>query len=74
MEASYTGVTVFYDPLILSRTSHLAEDSRLSKGYREAKACVEALLKDLRFGEARCGKRSAFLSATVVNMGLTWNM
>ena len=52
VEASYTGVTVFYDPLILSRTSHLAEDSRLSKGYREAKACVEALLKDLRFGEA----------------------
>lgn len=38
--------------MILSRTSHLAEDSRLSKGYREAKACVEALLKDLRFGEA----------------------
>ena len=52
VEASYTGVTVFYDPLILSRTSHLAEDSRLSKGYREAKACVDALLKDLRFGEA----------------------
>jgi inhibitor of KinA len=47
VEASYTGVTVFYDPLVLSRGSHLAEDTRLSKGYREARARVEALLGGL---------------------------
>ena len=37
-EASYTGVTVFYDPLVLARESSLPEDQWLSKGYREAAA------------------------------------
>ena len=39
-EASYTGVTVFYDPLVLARESSLPEDHWLSKGYREAAARV----------------------------------
>jgi inhibitor of KinA len=56
IETSYTGVTIFYDPLVLSRKSHLAEDTRLSKGYREAKLRVEFLVDHIAFSEETDGK------------------
>ncbi len=48
-EASYTGVTIFYDPLVLARSSTLSEDYRLSKGYREVAAKVKELLAHIKF-------------------------
>lgn len=56
-EASYTGVTVFYDPLVLARESSLPEDHWLSKGYREAAARVKKLLEGIRFTKEKKGDR-----------------
>lgn len=50
-ESSYTGVTVFYDPLVLAQHSSLPEDGVLSKGYREAKARLEALLQKAKINK-----------------------
>lgn len=56
-EASYTGVTVFYDPLALARESSLPEDHWLSKGYREAAARVKKILEGIRFTKEKKGDR-----------------
>lgn len=50
-ESSYTGVTIFYDPLVLAQHSSLPEDGTLSKGYREAKARLEALLQKAKINK-----------------------
>lgn len=50
-EVSYTGITVFYDPLTLAAASSLPDDPVLSKGCREAKSYLEKLLANLRLGE-----------------------
>jgi allophanate hydrolase subunit 1 len=42
-----TGLMITYDPLPLSAMSHKAEDTCESKGYREAKSYVEALLPEV---------------------------
>ena len=46
-EASYTGVTIFYNPLVLASQSDLPEDPVLSKGFREAAKWVRNLLDQL---------------------------
>lgn len=51
-EASYTGVTIFYDPLVLAQKSQLPEDPVLSKGYREAAMELKKRLKKLEISEA----------------------
>lgn len=48
-EASYTGVTVFYNPLVLAKNSVLPDDPVYSKGYREAAEKVQTLLKGITF-------------------------
>mgnify|MGYP001159044871 CR=1 FL=1 len=50
-ESSYTGVTIFYDPLVLAQHSSLPGDGTLSKGYREAKARLEALLQKAKINK-----------------------
>ena len=44
-------MTIFYDPLVLAQHSSLPEDGTLSKGYREAKARLEALLQKAKINK-----------------------
>ena len=48
-EASYTGVTIFYDPLEVARSVDLPEDPVLSKGYRAVSGSVDNILKNITF-------------------------